>query len=103
MANIRNRRMDDPDGVNCRVFVGNLPLEADRETLKQKFEVHGQVNGVMVLKGFAFIQFDQEPSARRAIERENGSDFGGKKIDVKQAKQNNTNNGGEGGEGGGRP
>ena len=52
MANIRNRRMDDPDGINSRVFVGNLPIEADRETLKQKFECHGQVNGVMVLKGF---------------------------------------------------
>ena len=92
MANIRNRRMDDPDGINSRGFVGNLPIEADRETLKQKFECHGQVNGVMVLKGFAFVQFDAEHSAKLAIERENGSDFCGKKIDVKQAKQNNSNN-----------
>ena len=97
MANIRNRRMDDPEGVHSRVFVGNLPLEADRETLKQKFECHGQVTGVMVLKGFAFVQFDKEQSAKLAIERENGSDFCGKKIDVKQAKQNTSSNNSGGG------
>ena len=73
MANMRNRRMDDPDGVNSRIFVGNIPLDTDRETLKKKFETHGQVNGVMVLKGFAFLQFDKDIHARQAIEKENGS------------------------------
>ena len=100
MANMRNRRMDDPDGVNSRIFVGNIPLDTDRETLKKKFETHGQVNGVMVLKGFAFLQFDKDIQARQAIEKENGSEFNGRKLDVKPAKNNN-NRGMAGGSGGG--
>ena len=87
MADLRNRRMDDPEGLASRVFVGNIPLDTEREALKQKFEVHGKVNGVMVLKGFAFIQFDNEADAKVAIEKEKGTEVGGKKIDVKQAKQ----------------
>ena len=100
MANMRNRRMDDPDGVNSRIFVGNIPLDTDREALKKKFETHGQVNGVMVLKGFAFLQFDKDTQARQAIEQENGSEFNGRKLDVKPAKNNN-NRGMGGGSGGG--
>ena len=91
--------MDDPDGVNSRIFVGNIPLDTDRETLKKNFETHGQVNGVMVLKGFAFLQFDKDIHARQAIEKENGSEFNGRKLDVKPAKNNNR--GGGGGSGGG--
>lgn len=87
MADLRNRRMDDPEGLASRVFVGNIPLDTERDTLKEKFEVHGKVNGVMVLKGFAFIQFDNEAEAKIAIEKEKGTEVGGKKIDVKQAKQ----------------
>ena len=75
--------MDDPEGVNSRIFVGNIPLDTDRETLKKKFEIHGQVNGVMVLKGFAFLQFDKDVQARQAIEKENGSEFNGRKLDVR--------------------
>eukprot|EP00090_Calanus_glacialis_P022736 TRINITY_DN3502_c0_g1_i1.p1 TRINITY_DN3502_c0_g1~~TRINITY_DN3502_c0_g1_i1.p1 ORF type:complete len:676 (-),score=187.52 TRINITY_DN3502_c0_g1_i1:2060-4087(-) len=87
MADLRNRRMDDPEGLASRVFVGNIPLDTERDALKDRFEVHGKVNGVMVLKGFAFIQFDKEADAKVAIEKEKGTEVGGKKIDVKQAKQ----------------
>ena len=88
MADLRNRRMDDPGGLVSRVFVGNIPLDADRETIKAKFEVHGAVIGVMVLKGFAFVQFEKDLDAKKAIEMEHGKEFLGKKIDVKPAKQN---------------
>ena len=103
MANMRNRRMDDPDGVNSRIFVGNIPLDTDREALKKKFETHGQVNGVMVLKGFAFLQFDKDTQARQAIEQENGSEFNGRKLDVKPAKNNNNRGMGGGSAGGPSP
>ena len=49
----------------------------------------------MVLKGFAFVQFEKEAEARAAIEKEHGKEFLGNRIDVKQAKQ--------GGGGGGPP
>ena len=88
MADLRNRRMDDPEGLASRVFVGNIPLDAEREVLKERFEVHGKVSGVMVLKGFAFIQFEKESEAKVAIEKEKGTEIGGKKIDVKKATQN---------------
>ena len=95
--------MDDPDGVNSRIFVGNIPLDTDREALKKKFETHGQVNGVMVLKGFAFLQFDKDTQARQAIEQENGSEFNGRKLDVKPAKNNNNRGMGGGSAGGPSP
>lgn len=75
-----------------RVFVGNIPLDADREAIKAKFELHGTVTGVMVLKGFAFVQYEKDSDARKAIAIENGKEFLGKKIDVKPAKQNTNNN-----------
>ena len=88
--------MDDPDGVNSRIFVGNIPLDTDREVLKNKFESHGPVTGVMVLKGFAFVQFQEEQHAKNAIGKENGTDFSGKKLDVKPAKPSNKGGGGGG-------
>ena len=91
MADLRNRRMDDPGGLLSRVFVGNIPLDADREAIKAKFELHGTVTGVMVLKGFAFVQYEKDSDARKAIAVENGKEFLGKKIDVKPAKQNTNN------------
>ena len=74
-----------------RIFVGNIPLDAERETIKAKFEVHGAVTGVMVLKGFAFVQYEKDMDAKKAIEKEHGKEFLGKKIDVRPAKQNTPN------------
>jgi len=96
MANFRNRHMDDPANASSRVFVGNIPTETDREVLKKKFEAHGPVSAVMVLKGFAFIQYEKDVHAKIAIERENGVLFNGKKLDVKPSKSNNNMKGGGG-------
>ena len=47
------------------------------------------VLGVIILKGFAFVQFSSPDEAQRAIENENGAELNGKFIDVKSAKKSN--------------
>ena len=47
------------------------------------------VLGVIILKGFAFVQFSSPDEAQRAIENENGAELNGKLIDVKSAKKSN--------------
>lgn len=43
--------------------------------------------GVAVHKGYSFVQFETNQEASKAIEKENGSMFLGKRIDVKTAKR----------------
>lgn len=46
--------------------------------------------GVIILKGFAFVQFCSPEEAQQAILNENGTELNGKTIDVKSAKRGNS-------------
>ena len=50
-------------------------------------QTHGNVTGVAVHKGYCFVQYEKPANAQAAIEKENGSMFLGKRIDVKPAKR----------------
>ena len=49
-------RMDATDSQSGRVFVGNVAPGTDQDLLLDHFKKHGSINGVVVLKGFAFVQ-----------------------------------------------
>jgi RNA-binding protein Musashi len=68
-----------PEQSYCRVFVGGLPPEVDREELKHIFETFGSVEEAIVMmdvttqrsRGFGFVTFDPvdgRNSAQRAIQ-----------------------------------
>ena len=73
-------RLDATDSQSGRVFVGNVAPGTDQDLLLDHFKKHGSINGVVVLKGFAFLQFDKDDDAQRAILAENGSEFQGKRL-----------------------
>lgn len=65
----------------ARLFVGNIdPNIVQRRDFIDIFSQHGNVLGVSVHKGFAFVQMDSERNANRAINQENGTVINGQKI-----------------------
>ncbi|KAK6630681.1 hypothetical protein RUM44_002850 [Polyplax serrata] len=80
--------MKDPAKVACRIFVGNLPTDdMERKDLKDMFGKFGVVTGVLLNRGFGFVQFDTETSASEAIKSNGNIIFHGKKVDIKPARR----------------
>lgn len=80
--------------MNKKLYVGNLPWTTTEEALSQHFANYGTVVEAKIIydkettrsKGFAFVTFDSEESADKAIEATDGQDFGGRQINVKVAE-----------------
>ena len=77
-----------------RLYVGNLPFEATREEVRAAFEAHGTVYEVSLVtdretgrpRGFGFVEMDDE-GARAAMEALDSKDFGGRNIQVNEARE----------------
>lgn len=76
--------LSNPATARNRIYVGNLSGFVSTSVLAAKFSVHGKIIGIS-RKGpsFCFIEFSNEASARSALELENESNLGGRKIAVK--------------------
>jgi len=87
------------------IFVGNLDFGATEESIRSLFEEYGAVERVSVLKdrdtgrsrGFGFVEMTNSDEADRAINALNGTNFGGRPLNVNEARPK-----GDGGGGGGR-
>ena len=87
------------------IFVGNLDFGATEESVRALFEEYGAVERVSVLKdrdtgrsrGFGFVEMSNADEADRAINALNGFNFGGRALNVTEARPK-----GDGGGGGGR-
>lgn len=77
--------MRDPATASSRIYVGNIPETVVADNLEQKFNVHGRILGLVLQRGFGFIQFENDEQAQTAIDREHGSMFYGRKINVRRA------------------
>jgi len=83
----------ESNNSNTRVFVGKLAIDADVDALKEKFSEVGTVVSYKLKKNvrreiaYAFINFENESSAAKAIEKFNGSKFGANDIEVQIAKE----------------
>ncbi|MGD8501134.1 MAG: hypothetical protein PVJ86_10835 [Phycisphaerales bacterium] len=77
-----------------KIFVGHLPSETTGDDLRQAFESFGQVGSVTIAvdrttgasRGFAFVIMPVADEARNAIEKMNGKDLQGRKIDVEKGR-----------------
>lgn len=80
--------------MGCKLYVGNLPLSADQQTLQDTFGQCGTVVSVNVSmgqsKGFAFVDMSSDSEAQKAIKKLNGSSLDGRKIKVNEARQKAT-------------
>ena len=90
------------------IFVGNLSFNTSEDELRQLFEPFGQVDRVSILtdretgrsRGFGFVEMSNSEEGDKAIAGLNGSQFGGRAINVNEARPKAE--GARGGGGGGR-
>jgi RNA recognition motif-containing protein len=81
------------------IYVGNFPMGASQDELKQIFEEYGHVESVKLItdretgrsRGFGFVEMS-ESIARKAISELNGSEFMGKELTVNEAKPRERSN-----------
>lgn len=50
-----------------KIFVGNLPREADQEEIKALFTEHGTVTECAIIKNYAFVHMEDRKAATKAI------------------------------------
>lgn len=93
------------------IFVGNLDFNTSEDELRKLFEAYGQVDRVSILtdretgrsRGFGFVEMINAEEGEKAIAALNGSDVGGRKLNVNEARPKAEQRGGgdRGGRGGG--
>jgi cold-inducible RNA-binding protein len=91
------------------IFVGNLDFGATEDGVRSLFEAHGTVQRVSIKtdrdtgrsRGFAFVEMPNESEAERAISALNGTQFGGRALNVNEARPKTEGGGGGRGFGGG--
>ncbi len=90
-ASVRNARKE---GTLKNIFVGNLSFNTSEEELRQIFEPYGQVDRVSILtdrdtgrsRGFGFVEMANSEEGEKAITSLNGSQVGGRTINVNEAR-----------------
>lgn len=76
-----NTTSREPHLERARLFVGNIePNRTHRRDLVKLFSNYGDVLGVSIHKGYAFVQMDRERSANKAINFEDDKTFMGARI-----------------------
>jgi len=90
-----------------KIYVGNCSYDVTEQQLRDAFIAFGEVNTVDVItdrdtgrpRGFAFVEMADQASAQAAIRGLNGTDLGGRTLNVNEAKPRNEGGGGDGGRG----
>ena len=76
------------------IFVGNLSFNTSEDELRQLFEAYGQVERVSILtdrdtgrsRGFGFVEMPNSEEGEKAIAGLNGTQVGGRTINVNEAR-----------------
>jgi cold-inducible RNA-binding protein len=95
--------------MSKKLFVGGLSWNTTEEGLRRAFEKFGEVVEAKVItdretgrsRGFGFVTFSGDDSARQAMEGLNDAELDGRKIKVNWAEDKGRTGGGGGGGGGG--
>lgn len=94
-----------------KIFVGNLSFGETEDGIRALFEPYGTVDSVSLItdretgrsRGFAFVEMGDSAQADAAINALNGSNHGGRTLNINEARPK-TDRGDRGfGGGGGRP
>ncbi len=92
------------------IFVGNLDFNTSEDELRRLFEAHGQVDRVAIMtdrdtgrsRGFGFVEMTSAEDGEKAIAAMNGSQIGGRTLNVNEARPKVERGGGGGRDRGGR-
>ncbi|MEA2692327.1 MAG: hypothetical protein QOJ16_1714 [Acidobacteriota bacterium] len=91
--------------MGTRLFVGNLSFNTTSEELNELFSQAGTCKTATVMtdratgrsRGFGFVEMSTEEEAQKAISEFNGRDFGGRNLNVNEARERTPGGGGGGG------
>ena len=83
-----------------KLYVGNLPFDATTDDVRKAFEAFGTVHEVSLItdrdtgrpRGFGFVEMDAS-AADAAIQGLNSKDFGGRDLNVNEARAKNSGGG----------
>ena len=92
----------------AKIYVGNCSFDVTEQQLRDVFSAYGEVDSVSVItdrdtgrpRGFAFVEMSDASAAQAAIRGVNGTELGGRTLNVNEARPKG-NGGGGGGRGGG--
>ena len=97
--------------MSKRIYVGGLPFSTTEAEMNTLFATYGQVTSAKLItdresgqsRGFGFIEMPNDAEAVTAMEKLNGTDFGGRKLTINEARpmEARTGGGDRGGRGGG--
>ncbi len=87
------------------IFVGNLSFNTNEDELRQLFEPYGPVDRVSIMtdrdtgrsRGFGFVEMTNNEDGDKAIAALNGSQIGGRSLNVNEARPKTERVGGGGG------
>jgi len=87
------------------IYVGNLSFGASEESVRALFEVHGTVDRVNIVtdrdtgqpRGFGFVEMANDGEGEKAIAAVNGTELGGRALNVNEARPKAERSGGGGG------
>jgi len=79
--------------MSKKIYVGNLPFKYGFRELVRMFEKFGEIQEAVVIadkyngrsKGFGFVTFMHEDSAKKAVVEMEGKDADGRVLKVKEA------------------
>ena len=93
-----------------KLYVGSLPYSVSEGQLVELFSQHGAVESGKIIsdkysgqsKGFGFVEMGSDEEAQKAIKALDGTELGGRKIVVSEARpqENGTRSSGGGSRGG---
>jgi RNA recognition motif-containing protein len=84
------------------IYVGNLPFSTSEEKVRELFAEHGSVREVRLiadqytgrLRGFGFVEMEDDAAAKAAMEALNGTDMDGRALKVNEARPRPSRSGG---------
>ena len=87
-----------------KIFVGNIPHSTTEAELRTLFEPHGAIEQVSIVteretgrsRGFAFVEMTDNGEAEKAIAALNGTELGGRALNINEARPKTDNRGGGG-------
>jgi RNA recognition motif-containing protein len=83
--------------MSVRLYVGNLPEDADRQALEDLFTAAGEVVSTKIMRdsktgkclGYGFLTVNTQEQADQYIEKFNGQSFGDNTLKIELAKPRN--------------
>ncbi|RLV94707.1 Nucleolar protein 3 [Spathaspora sp. JA1] len=72
---------------SSQLFVRPIGFDVPREQIEDHFAPAGPVVDVQLMRGFAFVRFENEDDAARAVDTLNDSEFDGQRLLVEFAKE----------------